>query len=105
MIPLAGKIIPLIESLHNLANEYLLNLNGKPLLNVRNLRSHVWDKCPLLTNQLSHDGRHTCATMIDNAEVSKKIQQLILGHSAQDITSKVYTHKTLAQLIAAINRI
>lgn len=105
VIPLAGKIIPLIEFLHNPANEYLLNLNGKPLLNVRNLRLRVWDKCPLLANHLPHDGRHTCATLLDNAEIPKKIQQLILGHSAQDITSKVYTHKTFEQLIAAINRI
>ena len=37
MIPLAEKIVTLIEFLYNSANEYLLNLNGKPLLNVQNL--------------------------------------------------------------------
>ena len=42
---------------------------------------------------------------MDDAEIPLKIKQLILGHSAQDITSKVYTHKTIEQLIEAINRI
>ena len=59
----------------------------------------------VVTNHLPHDGRHTCATLMYNADVPKKIKQLILGHSSQEITGKVYTHKTLAQLIEAINRI
>ena len=105
LIPIAEKIFPLIKSFHNPAHEYLLTLNGKPLLTVQNLRLQIWNRSELLTNHLPHDGRHTCATLMDNADVPKKIQQLILGHSSQDVTSKVYTHKTLAQLIEAINRI
>lgn len=105
VIPVAEKIVPLIERLYNPAAEYLLNLDGEPLLNGNNLRSRIWDKNPLLSGHLPHDGRHTCATLLDNADVPKKIQQLILGHAAQDITGRVYTHKTLEQLIEAINRI
>ena len=40
---------------------------------------------------------------MDDADSPLKTKQLILGHSAQYITSKVYTHKTLARLLAAIN--
>ena len=105
VIPIADKIMPLIERLYNPANEFLLNLNGEPIKSGQNLRQRIWDKSPFLENHLPHDGRHTCATLLDNAEVPKKIQQLILGHSTQDITSKVYTHKTIEQLIEAINRI
>ncbi|WP_367890962.1 tyrosine-type recombinase/integrase [uncultured Megasphaera sp.] len=50
-----------------------------------------------------HDGRHTCATLLDNAEVNDKIVKLILGHKSKDITKRVYTHKTKQQLIEAIN--
>ena len=82
-----------------------LTINGKPLLNGDNLRYHVWDKSPLLKNHLPHDGRHTCATLMDDAEIPLKSKQLILGHSASDITNKVYTHKTVKQLIDAINKI
>jgi integrase len=56
-------------------------------------------------NHLPHDCRHTCATLLANADVDKKIIQLILGHRSQDITDRVYTHKTLSQLIDAVNRL
>lgn len=105
MVPIAEKIFPLVEELYNPRNEYLLTLDGEPLLNVRNLRLRIWDKSPMLSNHLPHDGRHTCATLMDNADVPLKIKQLILGHSSHDITGRVYTHKTLDQLIDAINRI
>ena len=82
-----------------------MTMDGVPLPNVRSLRTRIWDKSPLLANHLPHDGRHTCSTLPDDAEVPMKIKQLILGHSSHDITSKVYTHKTLEQLIEAINRI
>ena len=87
------------------ANKFLLTVDGAPLSNAQNLRKQIWDKSPLLANHLPHDGRHTCATLPDDAEISLKIKQLILAHSSQDITSKVFTHKALEQLIEAINRI
>ena len=37
MIPIAEKILLLIEGLYNPVNEYLLTLNGLPLKNVQNL--------------------------------------------------------------------
>lgn len=36
---------------------------------------------------------------MDDSEIPLKIRRLILGHSAPDITSKVYTHKTVSQLL------
>ena len=105
VIPIAEKIVPLVESFYNPANEYLLTVDGKAVLNGQNLRMSIWKKNLLLKNHLPHDGRHTCATLMDDAEIPLKIKQLILGHSAGDITSKVYTHKTIKQLIDAINKI
>jgi integrase len=49
----------------------------------------------LSMDHLPHDGRHTCATLLDNAGISKTIVKKILGHFSQDITEKVYTHKTI----------
>ena len=59
----------------------------------------------LKSKHLPHDGRHTCATLLDNAEFPLKIRQLILGYASPDITSRVYTHKTFQQIFDAINRI
>lgn len=56
-------------------------------------------------DHLPHDGRHTCATLLDNADVNKTIVKKILGHAGDDVTEKVYTHKTIQQLVEAINLI
>lgn len=41
----------------------------------------------------------------DNAGVNLKTAQLILGHASHDVTRRVYTHKTIQQLIDAIDSI
>lgn len=46
-----------------------------------------------------HDCRHTGASLLDNAGANKLSRKRILGHSAQDLTDDVYTHKTIEQLI------
>ncbi len=53
----------------------------------------------------THDCRHTCATLMDNAEVNFNAKRRILGHSDGDVTDTVYTHKNLKQLRKAINKI
>ena len=53
----------------------------------------------------THDCRHTCATLMDNAEVNENAKRRILGHSISDVTNGVYTHKDIRQLRKAINKI
>ena len=108
-VPIADKIMPLISSMYNADNEYLVidPFDDKPMLTYDRMREHAWKRSKILMpmHHLPHDGRHTCATLLDNADTPKKIIQLILGHRAADITHRVYTHKTLKQLIDAINLI
>lgn len=59
----------------------------------------------LPAQHLPHDGRHTCASLLDNAGINLKTIQLILGHRSANITHRVYTHKTIEQLVEAINQI
>lgn len=109
MIPIAEKIVPIVSRFLRPENEYLIHspLDGKPVANYDRLRDHFWNRSEVLRpmNHLLHDGRHTCATLLDNAEVNDKIIKLILGHKSTDITKRVYTHKTQQQLIEAINLI
>lgn len=58
-----------------------------------------------IKNHLPHDGRHTCNTLLDNADVKENIKNLILGHVGKTINEKVYTHKTIEQLKEAIDLI
>lgn len=108
VIPIANKILPFVQAAYNRSiGEYLFNdKQGKPI-NYDTFRSEYWQPAMLTfnLNHLPHDGRHTCQTMLSNAGVNDKICKLILGHSSKDVTERVYTHKTVEQLIEAINTI
>ena len=52
-----------------------------------------------------HECRHTCATLLDNANANETAVKRILGHASNDITKQVYTHKNLHELKKAIDLI
>lgn len=107
IIPLADKILPFIRDMYSPKNKYLVMQNGHGL--TYSAMKHYWlTSQPLqsLPNKhLPHDGRHTCATLLSNAEIDLKIIQMILGHRSRNITEHVYMHKSLEQLLIAINKI
>lgn len=107
-IPIAKKILPIIEEMHQQGGEYLfIDANGNAIPNARKFRAAYWNASTILAiqNHLPHDGRHTCATALDNAGINRKIIQLILGHTSTEIGERVYTHKTTEQLVKAIDKI
>lgn len=104
-IPIHHRLIDIIKPKMN--NEYLvLSPTGKKLSYNNYIQRQF---TPLMKklgmNHLPHDCRHTTATMLDNANVDQKIIKLILGHTNNDVTQRVYTHKTHQQLIEAIDKI
>ena len=106
-IPIAEKIVPLIEGFLSRPSDYLLTApNGTHPSDLKYLVNNYWRKStsPIVRSHLPHDGRHTCETMLDNARVAKRTIQLIIGHAGGDVDA-LYTHKTQAQLIQAINEI
>lgn len=96
VIPIAQKLVPILKAFDF---SRLPNMTSTLARTLRN--SHIE---PLTKHKL-HDGRHTCATLLDNADINLNVRQLILGHSTGTITDTVYTHKTIDQLIAAIDKI
>ena len=52
-----------------------------------------------------HETRHTLASMLDSADVNRTVTKLILGHSLDGITERVYTHKSIRELLRAIDRV
>lgn len=102
-IPIAEKIFPFIREWYEKGGEYLAPVNPRTRHTMRRLfaKSNI----PCIRSHLPHDGRHTCETMLDNARVAKRTIQLIIGHAGKDVDENVYTHKTLKQLIQAINAI
>lgn len=51
-----------------------------------------------------HDTRHTFITYAKEANMNEYILKLIVGHSINDITEKVYTHRTIQQLVDEMNK-
>ena len=52
-----------------------------------------------------HDTRHTFVTLAKEAGMNEYVLKLIVGHSVKDITERIYTHRSIAQLHAEIEKI
>ncbi len=105
-IPIAEKIYKFITDRYNSENEYLLTDFDGPLTYDKFLWRYwkpIMEKLDM--DHLPHDGRHTCATLLNNAGANETVVKKILGHAGLGTTEKVYTHKTIQQLIEAINLI
>lgn len=96
IIPIAKKILPIVQQ---------YDFTKRPKYSGEYAKWWRLSAIPALMNHLPHDGRHTCATLLDNADVNLKVRKLILGHSDGDITTKTYTHKTIQQLLDAVDSI
>lgn len=51
----------------------------------------------------SHECRHTFRSKLDSANANKVAIDLLMGHKSADVGERVYTHKTIDELRAAIN--
>lgn len=104
IIPIASKIWPLVEARYSLQGDFLLcDESGDPYGYSR--LSRLFSRVMKLIHgekYKPHDTRHTCATLLDGAEVNDNARKMILGHARADVTNGVYTHKTLRQLRKAI---
>lgn len=105
-IPIHDRIFPLICHRMNIAGKYLISDEKGNPYNYSKYRT-LWNKLMKQINAKysTHDCRHTCATLLDNAEANPNAKRRILGHSSGDVTDKTYTHKNLKQLRKAINKI
>lgn len=52
-----------------------------------------------------HETRHTFITKAKECNIDEYILKLIVGHTIDDITEKVYTHRTIEQLKAEMEKI
>ena len=59
----------------------------------------------LKLTQRPHETPHTFITKAKACNVDEYILKLIVGHAIDDITEKVYTHRTIDQLRAEMEKI
>ncbi|WP_188453755.1 tyrosine-type recombinase/integrase [Virgibacillus oceani] len=107
IIPINKKILPLIEKRMDKNNKYLFVNSRKNKITYNSFRKDRWKPLmkTLTMEHKAHDCRHTFATLMDNAGANKLSIKKIMGHSSQDITDKVYTHKNINELLKAVDLI
>ena len=105
IIPIHERIVPYIQKWYNKNTTWLItNFEGEQMQYSNYKREkfeNIMEKLGMKHNP--HDTRHTFASLMDSAGANKLCIKRIMGHSAQDITDKVYTHKTIQELIDAVN--
>lgn len=98
-IPIHKKILPILAE---------RKAGGKicPCDNYESFR-RLFDRAikELNMHHTPHECRHTLATMLDRAGANETAVKMILGHARTGVTKGVYTHKTLADLRKAINKV
>ena len=92
IIPIHHRITPLIEQVYNDTNNYLFTTS------YTTFRKHFQDIMKQLNYKHTiHDTRHTFASLLDAVAPPNTLRSL-LGHKQGDITTRVYTHKTIREL-------
>ena len=108
VIPIADKILPLIKARYDPHKKYLINNKFGNHYDYKNYANsnHITVMGKLKMKHKPHDCRHTFATLMNNAGANDVCTKLIMGHSfGNDITKGVYTHKSVTELLAEVNKI
>lgn len=100
IIPISNKIMPLVLRRYNSDKKFFIETTYTTY-------SKYFKElmCKLEMDHLPHDCRHTFASMANSAGVNPTSVKLIMGHTSQDLTERVYTHKAVDELICAVNLI
>lgn len=109
VIPISRLIEPYIRKYYeeNKEKKYLINNVFGRQMQYCNYRREKWDnimeKMRFDDVHRPHDARHTFASLMDSVGANKLCIKRIMGHSSPDITDSVYTHKTIQELIEAVD--
>lgn len=96
IIPIHHRIMPKIDQLYISTSEYLFTIS------YTTFRKHFKDIMKQLNcKHTIHDTRHTFASLLDSVAPPNALRSL-LGHKQGDITTRVYTHKTIRELRKAV---
>lgn len=102
LVPIHSRIIPIIRKRVEAGGEYIFEYNGKKIV-TGTYYTH-WHEVMKALNleHTPHECRHTFRSRLDSAGANKRCMDLLMGHKSKDVGERIYTHKTIAELKAAI---
>lgn len=108
VVPIHSAIVPLVKHWYDKEGIYLIcNEIGKkmPLTRYRGMFSTALELTCITEPHTPHDCRHTFTSLLDSADAKPLLIKLLVGHASQDLTERVYTHKTIDELRDTIEMI
>ena len=107
-VPIADKILPMFKARYKGSTcEHLLYCPSGTGFDYRNYYDSYWTPVmeSLGFDHKPHDTRHTCVSMLAEAQVEPTMIKKIVGHSgAMTLTERVYTHLDVKVLLEAIKQ-
>lgn len=108
-VPIHKDLLPILKEAMQTEGEYLFSWQDKSgkwkKYNYTTFIKNYWNTLMArlgMDEYTPHYCRHTCATMLREANVAEDIRKLILGHKNEDITDR-YTHHPDSMLLEAID--
>ena len=88
-----GRIVPIHPEIFDLVAKYYTDgkLFHTTQAKLRAVMTERWGHLP-------HDTRHTFISRMQTLHADKVTLEMLVGHSAKNVTDKVYTHKGLEEL-------
>jgi len=105
VIPIHPKIKHLIKYFNDIDNEYPFATIFEDFNYGKFKRRTAKLFEDINFNHTPYDGRHTFITKMKKAGANDFILKRIVGHSIDDVTEKVYTHREISEYLAEIKKI
>ena len=105
VVPIHSKIRTLIEARLAESGPRLISYNGRACSQTQYRIFWADIMKALGMNHTPHECRHTFETQLDSAGANRKCIDLLMGHVSKDTGNRVYNHKTLDELKAAVEMI
>lgn len=105
IIPFHNKILPIVKARYEKYGCIVPNKKGEPLVyrSFQRYFGNLMDEFGW--SHKIHDTRKTGISLMHRAEIPIETIRIIVGHSGQGVTEKVYLKKTPEDLVKAINKL
>ena len=102
IVPIHSRIFDLVKNRYDEGSEYLFTRNGKKMSSMQYYP--LWKQIMEAHNMqhTPHEARHSFRSRLDSAGANKVAVDRLMGHASSSTGERIYTHKTLEELRAAI---
>lgn len=105
IVPVHSRIIEIVKSRYNEESEFFISRNKKRVTDPTFRKYWSSLMSSLGIEKTTHETRHTFETILDSNGANRRCIDLMMGHVSKDVGNRVYNHKTIEELRAAIELI